>query len=65
MGCSGGRYINDNYDNYSIGCFSGNGKVQLANKTYKKIKELVKGDILENGSIVQCLIVQKVNCIMN
>ena len=36
MGCSGGRYINDNYDNYSIGCFSGNGKVQLANKTYKK-----------------------------
>ena len=41
--------------------FSGNGKVELADKYFKAIKDLIKGDILEDGSIVLCLIVQKVD----
>ena len=65
MGCtgysnydsSGGR---DDWDKNSGGCFTGNGKVQLKNKTLKKVKDLMKGDILENGAIVQCLIKIKV-----
>ena len=32
--------------------FSGNGKVELADKYFKAIKDLIKGDILEDGSIV-------------
>lgn len=52
------NYLKKNENN---GCFSGNGKVKLADKSFKTIKELLKGDILEIGSIVQCLIVQKVN----
>ena len=32
--------------------FSGNGKVELADKSFKAIKDLIKGDILEDGSIV-------------
>ena len=46
------------------GCFSGNGEVKLRNNSYKKIKELIKGDILENGAIVDCLIKIKVNKII-
>ena len=45
-------------------CFSGNGKVKLINNTYKKVKDLNKGDILENVSIVQCLIIMKINSIL-
>jgi len=74
MGCfgySGGNYENNSYsysgryyenNNYSfVGCFSGNGEVKLKNNSSKKIKELIKGDILENGAIVDCLIIIKVN----
>ena len=57
------RVVNINNNNNN-GCFSGNGKVKLADKSFKTIKELVKGDILENGSIVHCLIIQKVNRII-
>ena len=46
------------------GCFSGNGEVKLRNNSFKKIKELIKGDILENGDIVDCLIKIKVNKII-
>ena len=58
MGCSGG------YPELDVsygGCFSGNGKVQLKDKTFKKVKDLIKGDTLEDGSIVNCLIKIKVN----
>ena len=62
MGCSGGGYsgLNISYGGYS-GCFSGNGKVQLKDKTFKKVKDLIKGDTLEDGAIVDCLIKIKVN----
>ena len=62
MGCSGGGYsgLNISYGGCS-GCFSGNGKVQLKDKTFKKVKDLIKGDTLEDGSIVNCLIKIKVN----
>ena len=43
------------------GCFSGNGKVELKNKTFKNVKDLIKGDTLKNGAIVICLIKIKVN----
>ena len=65
MGCDGGYSTydnNNNYNNISIGgCFSGNGKVKLINNSYKKIKELKKGDVLENGAIVKCLIIIPIN----
>ena len=62
MGCSGGGYsgLNISYGGCS-GCFSGNGKVQLKDKTFKKVKDLIKGDTLEDGAIVNCLIKIKVN----
>ena len=69
MGCAeGDSYHNNNSHNNEreksisfIGCFSGNGKVKLINNTYKKVKDLIKGDKLENNSIVQCLVIIKVN----
>ena len=65
MGCDGGYSTYDNnhdYNNISLGgCFSGNGKVKLINNCYKKIKELKKGDVLENGAIVKCLIIIPIN----
>lgn len=72
MGCSEGNYSSEgNYGDYGrkdtffyTSCFSGNGKVKLINNTYKKVKDLNKGDILENGSIVQCLIIMKINSIL-
>ena len=70
------RIENNNYDNnndndnYSIdmdrfmdfdgGCFNGNGNVKLKNNKIKKVKDIVKGDILFNGSIVECVIITKV-----
>ena len=65
MGCSGFPTTYDDIysDRYSGGCFSGNGKVKLMNNKSKIIKNLLKGDILENGAEVQCLIVTKVNII--
>ena len=59
MGCSGGAF--PGLDISYGGCFSGNGKVQLKNKTFKKVKDLIKGDTLEDGAIVNCLIKIKVN----
>jgi len=56
-GSGGGRHF---FDDFS-GCYSGNGKVILKDKTVKEVKDLIKGDILEDGSIVQCLIIIKVN----
>jgi len=41
-----------------------NGKVKLMNNKSKIIKNLTKGDILENGAEVQCLIIIKVNKIV-
>ena len=59
MGCSG---YSGGALNYSDGgCFSGNGKVKLMNNKFKTIKNLSKGDVLENGAEVQCLIIIKVN----
>ena len=61
MGCSGGYGTGDySFASYG-GCFSGNGEVKLKDNTTKKIKELIKGDILENGAIVECLVIIKVN----
>ena len=59
MGCSGhgGSY----WDKSSGGCFNGNGKVKLKNNKSKTIRNLNKGDILENGAEVQCLVITKVN----
>ena len=70
------RIENNNYDNnndndnYSIdmdrfmdfdgGCFNGNGNVKLKNNKIKKVKDIVKGDILFNDSIVECVIITKV-----
>ena len=63
MGCSGfpQTYGDDFWDKNSNGCFSGNGKVKLMNNKYKTIKNLTKGDTLENGAEVQCLVITKVN----
>ena len=61
---SGGYYGSGNNDNsYQSypGCFSGNGEIKLKDNRTKKIKELIKGDVLENGAIVECLIIIKVN----
>ena len=60
MGCSGYPGIDNSFGSYG-GCFSGNGKVQLKDKTFKKVKDLIKGDTLEDGAIVNCLIKIKVN----
>ena len=70
------RIENNNYDNnndndnYSIdmdrfmdfdgGCFNGNGNVKLKNNKIKKVKDIVKGDILFNDSVVECVIITKV-----
>ena len=62
MGSSGGYGTRD--DSFT-GCFSGNGEVKLKDNTTKKIKELIKGDILENGAIVECLVIFKVNQIQS
>ena len=61
MGCSGYPGIDNSFGGSYGGCFSGNGKVQLKDKTFKKVKDLIKGDTLEDGAIVDCLIKIKVN----
>ena len=53
--------MDDRFMDYYGGCFNGNGIVKLQNNKIKKVKELIKGDILLNGSIVDCLIKTKVN----
>ena len=54
------NYSMDRFMDYDGGCFSGNGKVKLLNNKIKKVKDIVKGDILFNGSVVECVIVTKV-----
>ena len=64
MGCAAGicpLVSKNDRDSFGSGCFSGNGKVQLKDKTFKKVKDLIKGDTLEDGAIVNCLIKIKVN----
>ena len=64
MGCTG-YPTNNNFDYFyqtrNDGCFSGNGKVKLMNNKFKLVKNLNKGDILENGAEVQCLIIININ----
>ena len=50
----------DRFMDYYGGCFDGNGIVKLKNNKFKKVKHLIKGDVLFNGSIVNCVIIQKV-----
>ena len=54
------NYSMDRFMNYDGGCFNGNGNVKLINNKIKKVKDIVKGDILFNGSIVECVIITKV-----
>ena len=42
------------------GCFNGDAIVELKNGK-KKVKNLIKGDILSNGAIVECLVENKIN----
>eukprot|EP01022_Parablepharisma_sp_SALTPOND_P028415 TRINITY_DN70930_c1_g1_i1.p1 TRINITY_DN70930_c1_g1~~TRINITY_DN70930_c1_g1_i1.p1 ORF type:complete len:735 (+),score=55.14 TRINITY_DN70930_c1_g1_i1:89-2293(+) len=54
------------YMDYGAGCFDGEGKVQLSNGTFKKIKELLKGDEIMNSDGKVCkvvaLVVISLNC---
>ena len=43
------------------GCFSDT-TVQLKDGNTKKISQLLKGDILKNGAIIECLVINEVNC---
>jgi len=54
------NYSMDRFMDYDGGCFNGNGNVKLINNKIKKVKDIVKGDILFNGSIVECVIITKV-----
>ncbi|KAG4101910.1 hypothetical protein H8356DRAFT_1382224 [Neocallimastix lanati (nom. inval.)] len=47
------------------GCFDGNSSVLLADGRIKCVKDLKKGDILNNNAIVQCLIKQNIKKISN
>jgi Mg-chelatase subunit ChlD len=38
------------------GCFDGECWVSLQNNITKKVKDIVKGDVLDNGSIVKCVV---------
>ena len=65
MGCLGECPPGNSEESFIYtSCFSGNGKVKLMNNTFKKIKDLTKGDKLENGAIVECLIIMKINAIL-
>ena len=48
--------------NFSYCCFNGNGVVKLINGK-KRVRELKKGDILDNGGKIKCLIEMPVNSI--
>ena len=50
----------DRFYDYDGGCFNGNGIVKLKNNKIKKVNELIKGDILLNGNIIDCVIKTKV-----
>lgn len=38
------------------GCFDGECMVHMMGGTYKKVKDIVKGDVLDNGSVVKCVV---------
>jgi hypothetical protein len=38
------------------GCFDGECWVSLQNNKMKKVKDIVKGDVLDNGSVVKCVV---------
>lgn len=42
------------------GCFHGDCLVSMYDGTQKRVRDCVKGDILENGSIIRCIIRKKV-----
>jgi hypothetical protein len=42
------------------GCFSGDCVVSLANGKTKYVKECVRGDILDNGSVIRCVVRRRV-----
>ena len=42
------------------GCFDGNCLVTMIDGTHKKVSECVKGDVLDNGSIIMCVVRKKV-----
>ena len=42
------------------GCFAGDCMVEMADGTHKKVSECVKGDVLDNGSTILCVIRKKV-----
>ncbi|KAI8802515.1 hypothetical protein BJ742DRAFT_832842 [Cladochytrium replicatum] len=42
------------YDEY--GCYDGEGMVPLADGDIKRVKELVKGDVLAHGAVVECVV---------
>jgi len=47
----------ESYNNAQGGCFGGYGTVMLQNETLANIKDLKKGDVLENGAKIECVIV--------
>ncbi len=38
------------------GCFDGECIVHLQNGQFKKVKDIVKGDVLDNGSVIKCVV---------
>jgi len=58
---NGGNVQMSNFINRHGGCFNGEAVVLLANGKTKFVKDLKKGDQLNNNAIVQCLIEQRSN----
>ncbi|ORY74693.1 hypothetical protein LY90DRAFT_699223 [Neocallimastix californiae] len=58
---NGGNVQMSNFINRHGGCFNGEAFVLLANSKTKFVKDLKKGDQLNNNAIVQCLIEQRSN----
>jgi len=50
-----------NFINRHGGCFNGDAVVLLANGQSKRVRDLKKGDCLNNGAVVECLIEQTSN----
>ena len=42
------------------GCFDGDCIVSMANGIQKKVRDCVKGDVLDNGSVIQCVVKRRV-----
>ncbi|KAG4089190.1 hypothetical protein H8356DRAFT_1280383 [Neocallimastix lanati (nom. inval.)] len=61
LNSNGGNVQMSNFINRYGGCFNGEAIVLLANGKTKFVKDLKKGDQLNNNAIVQCLIEQRSN----